>query len=283
MHYPALETHLTANTILTAACCSPILNFDADPSKDVLPEYPSAYFSEHFTEPEDQDAYFGFNLDDVTNQKFEHITTAVAKEKGVQILMGALLRVKDYQTWNHCKRVGLLAAATALRLEYSDSEVTIGCRGGMLHDIGKANGAVQNAINTPKRIEKDVNLFNTIKRHPWHGVALALKASPHLISPNEIQLIGNHHALRDREPYGVFEQDHFVEIPDDAGHRPRLKKLLEIIHCCDTLDAITASHPGRAYQADGAEPYHNIDWTKQVIADLHVSDEVKEAVLKVSF
>jgi hypothetical protein len=260
-----------AEDLLT--CCGPVSDFSVDPMlvADPYPQPNQTGSGDFFCVPTNFPD-LSLSPDEAAWQ--QQVFIEVSSEQSVERAMDQLLLVGDTATWSHCYRVGYLMAAGATRLGMTEDEAKIACRMGLLHDVGKSDPAVQEAIHTRQRMNS--SLLAVIMTHPWHGVRIARALG---IGGNEQQGIGNHHALQtQREPYGVFQE--IVPLPEADGRQPDLRRLVGLTACCDVYDAIALEPEigGRAYQQDGTEVYDHAR-LENVLSSLATSDPVKEAVL----
>jgi len=221
------------------------------------------------------------NLADDENRALVELTTSVASEPGVHDLMDTLLSAEDPATWKHCYRVGSLMAATSISLGLGRVETEVACRIGMLHDIGKSHPDVHAAIYNDCSLADNADVFTTIRQHPWYGVSLAMGHDN--VSWNVLQGIGNHHALRDNQPYGVFDMNDLVTAPEENGKYPDVRRLISLVGLCDVLDALTVERQLRArpYQSRHSEPF-----TKEMIMAnldaIQAADSIRQAVVRLT-
>jgi hypothetical protein len=276
-------THPTPNQYL--ACCEqPIDDFSLRASSDLFTAQPVAtttHIPPQLNPIDTPEIHHKLTLAADEMQAFNSIVEGVARETSVRALMGTLLSARDERTLAHGYRVGALMTAVSLSLGLCEKEAAIGCRIGMLHDIGKAHPSVHNAVYSDRPLDGNPELFTLIRKHPGYGVMMASRAPG--ISKNVLQGIGNHHALRDPNPYGVFNTSDLVSFPENDGCRPDVKRLINLVASCDVLDALTVEPflRSRPYQGKRQEQY-SPDHAIRALGQLQIPDALRQAVINIT-
>lgn len=258
---PISDLSLDGQQAVASSAASKLLELNQEQTTADLPELPQQ-----------------LSLDSEEAALHSRLLHDVVIDPRVQKLLGRLVAVGDISTRDHGYRVGSLMIAGAIRFGVSEAKMRLAGRVGILHDVGKAVPTVQQAINTPRRM--DNGLLTVIRTHPWHGVVMARRAG---LGGNEQQAIGNHHTLQTIRPYGVFRPDSLVPVAEADGSRPDLRRLIGLLACCDHLDAVTvdANLRRRKYQLDGAEPYDR-NHVIRVLDTLHTDNDIKDVVLGIA-
>lgn len=156
-------------------------------------------------------------------KKFEIIPKLSAKK------MLLKLRNKDFLTYQHSVRVGVLSKALSQRLNVSEHFVQLVFETAILHDIGKAY--VPNYIlNKPAPLTE--HEFEFIKKHPEDGVKILNHTiKDKFINPSDLESIKHgilyHHERPDGKGYPFHLTNESI---------PYIAKIISIV---DAFDAMT--------------------------------------------
>lgn len=146
--------------------------------------------------------------------------------------------LRDFQTFEHCKRVRKYSLLIAEKLELSGERIATLAFSSLLHDIGKSS--VPEAV-----LKKDSMLtedeFEILKNHPLTGRKLLEGILPQQVG----KTIEQHHERPDGSgyPFGLIDQDISIEA--------------KIICVVDSYDAMTTDRP-----------YHKAIEPKEAISEL---------------
>ena len=153
----------------------------------------------------------------------------------------AAFRLRDEETWRHCRRVQEYALNLALKLKLSSQELMSLRMSALVHDIGKM--AVSDAI-----LQKEDRLseaeYSTIRLHTEVGEKLIQPLLPH---PDVLSGIRHHHERMDGKGY-----------PDRLIGQ-QIPLLARIISVADVFDALTHTRPYRRHLLTSLEAIEVIE------------------------
>lgn len=170
-------------------------------------------------------------------QLADQVTIALSNAKLVtdleKLIVGtieALARTVDAKskwTAGHSERVSVLAGRIGRQMGYSEEQVNLLTRGGLLHDIGKI-GIPMAILDKPGKLTGDE--YNTIKTHPLIGEQIL---NPIEAYRNILPMIAQHHERYDGTGYpaGLVGKD--------------MDPLARILMVADVYDALVSSRPYR--------------------------------------
>jgi putative nucleotidyltransferase with HDIG domain len=173
----------------------------------------------------------------LARQLADQVTIAISNAKLVtdleKLILGtieALARTVDAKskwTAGHSERVSVLAGRIGKRMGYTETQVDLLNRGGLLHDIGKI-GVPMAILDKPGKLTEDE--YTEVKTHPLIGKQIL---DPIEAYKNIIPLVAQHHERFDGKgyPLGIAGDD--------------LDPLARVLAVADVYDALVSSRPYR--------------------------------------
>lgn len=149
----------------------------------------------------------------------------------------------DNYTWEHSERVSLLATALAVglqrfpdeeaRVTLSDEAVRMTALAGLVHDMGKADEAVQGVLYLP---HWNLRQRHTVQQHPEKGLAIVQQQGLYL-PPDVLYALVYHHACKQ---VGAYPSNPAIVPPGQYGIL-----INHLIAIADVYDAVRSKRPYR--------------------------------------
>lgn len=133
----------------------------------------------------------------------------------------------DFYTATHMVNVAIGMTALAHKLGYdSQSDLSVICQAGLLHDLGKIY-VPQEILNKPSKLtDKE---WAEIRRHPQHGIDIMLMRMSSHIHPLILRVVYEHHERSDGSGY-----------PRGSRNIHPVSMMCAVV---DSFDAMTAMRP----------------------------------------